>query len=239
MANCHIYVERYQRITLMMKPSVSNRVNTLSAKRCYRTAPAVFLILFLLTACQKESEPETTNQTAADTPTQTAPVTTNINGAEDNSTDGTQNESALNNSTQDGAQNEASSERDMSLTSLDKDLNETVPASRDVAVAPNPEQAIKGAQITDVRYKSAAGENLSVVFETSAAGMLNAIITRPNQPKLTLSAPEGQGNNPTYQSADGSIQLVSHAGGGTIDLIRNNKITSYDAVSAEAEVITE
>ncbi|MGB2082484.1 MAG: hypothetical protein ACPHVJ_05970, partial [Psychrobacter sp.] len=111
--------------------------------------------------------------------------------------------------------------------------------ANDSAEKPNPEQAIKGAQITDVRYKSAAGESLSVVFETSAAGMLNAIITRPNQPKMTLSAPEGQGNNPTYQSADGSIQLVSHAGGGTIDLIRNNKVTSFDAVSAEAEVITE
>ena len=105
--------------------------------------------------------------------------------------------------------------------------------------APNPEQAIKGAQITDVRYKSAAGDTLSVVFETSAAGLLNAIVTRPNQPKLTLSAPEGQGNNPTYRSADGSTQLVSHAGGSTIDFIQNDTVTSFDALSAEAEVITE
>ena len=30
-----------------------------------------------------------------------------------------------------------------------------------------------------------------------------------------------------------------YAGGGTIDLVQNNKITSFDAVSAEAEVITE
>ncbi|MEC9443430.1 MAG: hypothetical protein VX408_00010, partial [Pseudomonadota bacterium] len=80
---------------------------------------------------------------------------------------------------------------------------------------------------------------LSVVFETSAAGLLNAIVTRPNQPKMTLSAPEGQGNNPTYRSADGNVQLVSHAGGGTIDLIQNNTVTSFDAVSAEAEVVTE
>ena len=69
--------------------------------------------------------------------------------------------------------------------------------------------------------------------------MLNAIVTLPNKPKITLSAPEGQGNNPTYRSSDGSMQLVSHAGGGTVDFIQNNKMTSFDAISADAEVITE
>ena len=126
----------------------------------------------------------------------------------------------------------------MSLTELEQDLEETKTASNN-AVTASPEQAIKGAQITDVLYKNAAGDTLSVVFETSASGLLNAIVTLPNQPKMTLSAPEGQGNNPTYRSADGSIQLVSHAGGGTINLIQNNKVTSFDAVSADAEVITE
>ncbi|PKH80476.1 hypothetical protein CXF60_10690 [Psychrobacter sp. 4Bb] len=201
------------------------------SKRLCITAPAIFFSLLLLTACQKDPEPEATDTTTAETSTQTTPVTTNINvdAAEDSNVDDAQNV----------AQNDTDSKRDMSLTELNKDLSDTTSTANDSAEKPNPEQAIKGAQITDVRYKSAAGESLSVVFETSAAGMLNAIITRPNQPKMTLSAPEGQGNNPTYQSADGSIQLVSHAGGGTIDLIRNNKVTSFDAVSAEAEVITE
>ncbi|MCG3857753.1 hypothetical protein I3254_02570 [Psychrobacter sp. Ps2] len=199
------------------------------SKRLCITAPAIFFSLLLLTACQKDPEPEATDTTTAETSTQTTPVTTNINVDE------------AENSNVDDAKNVAQtdSERDMSLTELDKDLGDTTLTANASAEKPNPEQAIKGAQITDVRYKSAAGESLSVVFETSAAGMLNAIITRPNQPKMTLSAPEGQGNNPTYQSADSSIQLVSHAGGGTIDFIRNNKVTSFDAVSAEAEVITE
>ena len=212
-----------------MNTSLSKVLNLRKSKLLYRTAPAIFFSLLLLTACQKDPEPEATDTTTDETSTQTTPVTTNINvdAAEDSHVDDAQNVA------------QTDSERDMSLTELDKDLSDTTSTANDSAEKPNPEQAIKGAQITDVRYKSAAGESLSVVFETSAAGMLNAIITRPNQPKMTLSAPEGQGNNPTYQSADGSIQLVSHAGGGTIDLIRNNKVTSFDAVSAEAEVITE
>ncbi|WP_298809200.1 hypothetical protein [uncultured Psychrobacter sp.] len=212
-----------------MNTSLSKTLNLRKSKLLYRTAPAIFFSLLLLTACQKDPEPEATDTTTAETSTQTTPVTTNINvdEAEDSNVDDAKNVA------------QTDSERDMSLTELDKDLSDTTSTANASAEKPNPEQAIKGAQITDVRYKSAAGENLSVVFETSAAGMLNAIITRPNQPKMTLSAPEGQGNNPTYQSADGSIQLVSHAGGGTIDLIRNNKVTSFDAVSAEAEVITE
>ena len=212
-----------------MNTSLSKKLNLRKSKLLYRTAPAIFFSLLLLTACQKDPEPEATDTTTAETSTQTTPVTTNINvdEAEDSNSDDAQNVA------------QTDSERDMSLTELDKNLSDTTSTANDSAEKPNPEQAIKGAQITDVRYKSAAGESLSVVFETSAAGMLNAIITRPNQPKMTLSAPEGQGNNPTYQSADGSIQLVSHAGGGTIDLIRNNKVTSFDAVSAEAEVITE
>ena len=214
-----------------MNTSLSKKLNLRKSKLLYRTAPAIFFSLLLLTACQKDPEPEATDTTTAETSTQTTPVTTNINvdEAKDSNADDAQNV----------AQTDTDSERDMSLTELDKDLSDTTSTANDSAEKPNPEQAIKGAQITDVRYKSAASESLSVVFETSAAGMLNAIITRPNQPKMTLSAPEGQGNNPTYQSADGSIQLVSHAGGGTIDLIRNNKVTSFDAVSAEAEVITE
>lgn len=212
-----------------MNTSLSKVIHSNKSKRLCITAPAIFFSLLLLTACQKDPEPEATDTTTAETSTQTTPVTTNINvdEAKDSNADDAQNAA------------QTDSERDMSLTKLDKDLSDPTLTANDSAEKPNPEQAIKGAQITDVRYKSAAGESLSVVFETSAAGMLNAIITRPNQPQMTLSAPEGQGNNPTYQSADGSIQLVSHAGGGTIDLIQNNKVTSFDAVSAEAEVITE
>ena len=197
------------------------------SKPYFQAISAIFLSISLLSACQKTPEPETDNETIFEAAVQTTPVTSNINV--DTTAD----------NGDDIANSEVSSEQDVSLTELENDLGATESAVNNTAPAPNPEQAIKGAQITDVRYKNAAGESLSVVFETSAAGVLNAIVSLPNKPKMTLSAPEGQGNNPTYRTTDGSIQLVSHAGGGSIDFIKNNKVTSFDAVSAEAEVITE
>lgn len=210
-----------------MKIHVSD---SLKLKSYYHILPAVFVSALLLTACQKTPEPETETKTQAETDVQTTPVTTNINVPED---------SADSNGTDDSTEPVTDNEHDVSLTQLEDNLETTGSAPNSASASPNPEQAIKGAQITDVGYKSAAGETLSVVFETSAAGLLNAIVTLPNKPKMTLTAPEGQGNNPTYRSSDGNIQLVSHAGGGSIDLIRNNKITSFDAVSAEAEVVAE
>ena len=208
---------------LIMKPLSSTFVKS---KPYFQAVSAIFLSLSLLSACQKTPEPETVNETASEATTQTTPVTSNIN-APTNTDD-------INTSTP-----AANPEQDVSLMELEDSLGTTDSSINDPAPAPNPEQAIKGAQITDVLYKSATGESLSVIFETSAAGMLNAIVTLPNKPKITLSAPEGQGNNPTYRSSDGSMQLVSHAGGGTIDFIQNNKMTSFDAISADAEVITE
>ena len=195
-------------------------------KPYFQAVSAIFLSLSLLSACQKTPEPETVNETASEATTQTTPVTSNIN-APTNTDD-------INTSTP-----AANTEQDVSLTELEDSLGTTDSSINDPAPAPNPEQTIKGAQITDVKYRSAVGESLSVIFETSAAGMLNVIVTLSNKPKMTLSAPEGQGNNPTYRSSDGSMQLVSHAGGGTVDFIQNNKMTSFDAISADAEVITE
>lgn len=195
-------------------------------KRYSKPISAVVLSTLLLSACQKTPKPETDDVTQTETPIQSTPVTSNIN-APTNTDDINTSEPTAN------------PEQDVSLTELEDSLGTTDTSINDPAPAPNPEQAIKGAQITDVKYRSATGDSLSVVFETSAAGVLNAIVTLSNKPKMTLSAPEGQGNNPTYRSGDGSIQLVSHAGGGTIDFIQNNKMTSFDAISADAEVITE
>lgn len=202
-------------------------LNPLKLKSYLRIFPTILFSVLTLTACQKTPEPETTSDVQAEANVQSTPMNVNNdNGAPIDSA-------------QDSINSSEDSEHDVSLNALENDI-ETVEIELNTGAAtPNPEQAIKGAQITDVRYKSGSGETLSVIFETSAAGVLNAIVTLPNKPKMTLSAPEGQGNNPTYRSTDGHIQLVSHGGGSNIDFIQNDKVTSFDAISAEAEVVTE
>ena len=205
-----------------MKTYISNLVKS---KPFFKTISITLLSLSLLSACQKTPEPETVNENSADTTTQTTPVSSNINSPKV--------------ADEDTVKSAVNTEADMNLSELENELGAADTSAKSAAIAPNPEQAIKGAQITDVNYRSASGETLFVIFETSEKGVLNAIVTLPNKPKMTLSAPEGQGNNPTYRSNDGNIQLVSHGGGSSIDLIQNNKTTSFEAISVEAEVITE
>ena len=197
------------------------------SKPSFKAISITLLGLSLLSACQKTPESETAEETAADTITQTTPVSSNINAPKVAETKPSATDSA------------ATLEQDTSSNESENELSAADTSTNSAAIMPNPEQAIKGAQITDVNYRSASGETLFVIFETSEKGVLNAIVTLPNKPKMTLSAPEGQGNNPTYRSSDGSIQLVSHGGGSSIDLIQNNKTTSFEAISVEAEVITE
>ena len=197
------------------------------SKPSFKAISITLLGLSLLSACQKTPESETAEETAAHTTTQTTPVSSNINAPKVAETKPSATDSA------------ATLEQDTSSNESENELSAADTSTNSAAIMPNPEQAIKGAQITDVNYRSASGEMLFVIFETSEKGVLNAIVTLPNKPKMTLSAPEGQGNNPTYRSSDGSIQLVSHGGGSSIDLIQNNKTSSFEAISVEAEVITE
>ena len=192
----------------------------------------LFLVLLsgsslVMSACQKEPETEK----AAPVDASSTPVATSIDNktkdVEVTAADQTNSESALD------------TDREINLDTLENDTNMVNTPSSTEVTALNPEEAIKGTQITDVKYRSAAGETMSVVFETSATGVLNAIVTLPNKPKMTLSAPKGQGNNPTYRSTDGNTELVSHGGGSAIDLMQKGKSTSFDATSAEAEVIVQ
>lgn len=178
------------------------------------------LSLFILSGCQKAPTPDT-----VETGVQDIPVTSNIN--QDIAAENPNQHNIDDSTTTDSLAKNAEDANNANINTNP----ETMPLS--------PQQPIKGTQVTDVHYRSATGETLTVVFKTSAIGVLSAMITLPDQTKMTLSAPEGQGNNPTYQSVDGDIELVSHEGGTIIDLIRNNTVTSFEAISAEAEVITQ
>lgn len=219
--------------TIMNAVPCKSEKNSSKYKRYYQIVPAILFSALLLTACQKDSETDTANNTNTEVETVTENTT-----AETNTTDDMND-----NDNVDSDSNESTA-HDINLSELDDNLGAAdhpadLNSSNNAAAAPDPEQAIQGAQITDVRYENASGDSLSVIFETSAAGVLNAVVTLPNKKTMTLRAPEGQGNNPTYRSEDGSIQLVSHAGGGTIDLVQNDNVTSFDAISADAEVVTE
>ncbi|WP_227671495.1 hypothetical protein [Psychrobacter sp. 72-O-c] len=213
-------------------PSMKTSLATsLAPKSYFRIFPVVLLSLcgFLtLSACQKTPDSETAVETQTETGVQSTSVTTSVSDPQNTDDDIIVEQSA----TELAVENE----RDISLTQLENNIGAD---GNTETTTPNREQAIKDTQITDVKYRSAAGDALSVVFETSATGVLNAIVTLPNRPKMTLSAPEGQGNNPTYRSKDGSIELISHGGGSTVDLMQNNKVTGFDAISAEAEVVTQ
>ena len=187
----------------------------------YRLSLAVVLSIggtVSLSACQKKPE---LNEAQVEVAVQTMPATTNIEDTTEAIKD-----------------TRIESEREIDLAKLENNIGAASVTPDAETAMPSPEQAIKGTQITDVQYRSESGAMMSVIFETSASGVLNAIVSLPNKSKMTLSAPEGQGNNPTYRSKDGSIQLVSHGGGGSIDLMQNDVVTSFEATSADAEVIT-
>ena len=187
----------------------------------YRLSLAVVLSIggtVSLSACQKKPE---LNEAQVEVAVQTMPATTNIEDTTEAIKD-----------------TRIEPEREIDLAKLENNIGAASVTPDAETAMPSPEQAIKGTQITDVQYRSESGAIMSVVFETSASGVLNAIVSLPNKSKMTLSAPEGQGNNPTYRSKDGSIQLVSHGGGGSIDLMQNDVVTSFEATSADAEVIT-
>lgn len=204
-----------------------NILSILSSRLYSRLLPAMILSLgglVTLSACQKDPEPQTTEAQAKPS---SAPVATSVVGGDQTAEVAVVEDSSV----------EAEREADLADLANNSGAEGATPNAE--TTEPSPEQAIKGTQITDVQYRSATGDTISVVFETSATGVLNAIVTLPNKPKMILSAPEGQGNNPTYRSKDGSTELVSHGGGSTIDLMHNNKVTNFEAISAEAEVVTQ
>ncbi|WP_296203493.1 hypothetical protein [Psychrobacter sp. UBA3962] len=108
----------------------------------------------------------------------------------------------------------------------------TVEASPSKGVPPASE-----IQVTDVEYQDSKGRSIHVTFQTSATATLQADLRLPSGKRVLLTAPTGQGNNPTYRSTDGSIELVTHGGGSSIDLFYENQRAKFDAVNTESEIL--
>lgn len=92
-------------------------------------------------------------------------------------------------------------------------------------------------QVTDVEYQDSKGRSIHVTFQTSATATLQADLRLPSGKRVLMTAPTGQGNNPTYRSTDGSIELVTHGGGSSIDLFYENQRAKFDAVNTESEIL--
>ncbi|WP_131667740.1 hypothetical protein [Psychrobacter pygoscelis] len=210
-----------------MKPSIKPAHSLL-----FPILPAALCSVLALSACQKPQDNE------VDAQTETVPVeTTSVETTPVDETaqiDQSEPDASVSN-------DEAANQVESDTTQVQTAPSDTqVISNEDLATTATPEinDYAKEAQITDVDYRSAAGEQLKVTFQTSAINELQANVLLPSGKRVMLTAPEGQGNNPTYRSTDGTIELVSHGGGGSIDLLQNGKLTSYDAASVDAEVVT-
>lgn len=205
----------------------------LASYRAYLPLFSISLLLGLgLSACDRQK----TSTDATDT---AQPVTINEPaGSELMATDASQQADSLNpsqNTTQPELQHTSNQQpvADVPVFSVDE---QAVLSPEALA---SPEAAIQGTQISAVEYVASNGQRLKVVFETAKTGTLHAKVTLPDGRIANLTAPADQGNNPTYRSADGNIELVSHAGGSVIDLIVNGTLSSFEVVSVEAEVVRE
>lgn len=227
----------------------SIRYTALSKLKRLAVASSCLVIILLASGCQKADEPQ--QPEAGD-----SNIAVVDNTAVGNATEGVNDTQAT------AAQQVAVVETDSAANSTDTPpLSESVvdsddaadPNVTDTAVAatnnaqtpntpvpgPDPEVAVIGTQISNVTYKNSAGKTLEVIYKTSPKGELTALVTLPSGKKATLTAPEGQGNNPTYRSTNGKLELVSHQGGGSVDLIDSGNSTKYTAVNAAAEVIPQ
>ena len=201
-----------------------------------RLIVATAVSLSLLTACQKPADDtSSTDATATDDikvtkitpPSDTASpnMTKEVVATSDNSVPETQNEVKATESADSDDTNTANT-----VSSDNMVATETTESSENFS---------QESQITDVDYRSQSGDKLKVTFQTSAINELQANVQLPSGKRVLLTAPPAQGNNPTYRSKDGNIELVSHGGGGSVDLVQNGKITNFDATSAEAEVVVK
>lgn len=224
-------------------------ISTKSSFKHFKFIPTITLISSILlgiSACQKTDTPDNEGQVSD----VEASETTSLEDTKADVADKIEDEST------DNGSNEA-----LNVHSVDKDESidvneiagqkERVEAVSDKALAGddshsanihnqsnNKKPSLSDKQVTDVEYRDKSGQVIYVTFQTSAVDVLEADLKLPSGKRVTLTAPAGQGNNPTYRSEDGAIELVTHGGGGSIDLIYKGKTAKYEAVSAEAEVIT-
>ncbi|WP_127891432.1 hypothetical protein [Psychrobacter sp. FDAARGOS_221] len=214
----------------------------------------------LLTACQKSDDEAAESDTADQTETQaTGSAADSAAGSAQN--DASQNgmESGMENGLEGNATDNASindnnmptqQNPEAGLDPYNLGANSTAPAANNsqsqaasgaaTAQAPKaqaPKAQSSETQVTGVEYQDDQGRSMHVTFQTSESAQLQASLRLPSGKQILLTAPGTQGNNPTYRSADGSIELVTHQGGKSIDLMFEGQSVSLKAVDTDAAVV--
>ena len=213
--------------------SFCKRDNKHSSKRKNSYLFATLLLsICTLSACQKQDNADTQADEIQVTKI-TPPAEAATSSQTDTQTDATAELAKQDETEQQLGEQTSEQAGDVEVMS-NNDLPATAETTQNQLIA---DDMAKEKQITDVEYRSESGDTLKVTFQTSATSELQANVLLPSGKRVLLTAPPAQGNNPTYRSQDGSIELVSHSGGGSIDLLQNGKITNFDATSAEAEVV--
>lgn len=192
--------------------------------------------LLSLTACQDSNEvQDEANQAPTDTTTES------INGV-DNSAENNnpnyeqQSVEIVDVETTEGLEVDPNDTAVADQSNQAESDNQPLEGSDSGSVADNSPPASE-IQVTDVEYQDSKGRSIQVTFQTSATATLQADLMLPSGKRVLLTAPTGQGNNPSYRSTDGSIELITHGGGASIDLLYQGQRTKFDAVQTDAEIL--
>lgn len=88
----------------------------------------------------------------------------------------------------------------------------------------------EASQSTTIHYQSETGDTLTVIYQPNDEEGIEATVILATGEKLTLiaDAPDAiNSQNVLFHSADSSVELISHGGGSSVDLVQQAQAMHY------------